>query len=704
MRRVSSDTAGLRVAGDAQARSVARARGLALALLVLGLGLGGCREDTVVGDAGSRLAVDRTALDLGDVYLGAEAEARVVLSAPGALPVRYQLFLFGDAFGFLAGPAEGLVPANGAVELLVLFRPGRPGEASAALLVQSDAVDDASHTISLVGRGLPPPDCEDGNGCTADRFDPLTGRCVHEAEAVACDDFDQCTTRDVCAEAICLGESRSCDDGDPCTDDLCDPATGCVNPPTRSCDDDNPCTTDICGAEGECRHEALVDGAPCDDFELCTMADICIGGRCVGVDIPDGTMCDDGDPCSKDDQCIAGSCVDPGYTPPGPGDIKYETVLGRLADDAPSNPIVDRDDTVIVGTSTGVAAIDRCGERLWTVGLPVMPRWSGAVSLPGRVSVPSGSLVVDLATDDGRRLSQIDLGGLFGVPTSSTGTTAVQVIELAARASGALVASAVRLDGDRVLEGVVAEIDRGRAVASVFRRLGPLHARRLLVDADEAVVALLADGRLDAGRAGSRLIRFGVDALPDTTWVTTGTVGPASDLGLGPDGEVYWTRGLVRVDRRGGLVGLAPAGGRSPRGAPVIDGDRVLVLRASPDAAGADGDAADELVETSSTGEIRWRRFLGAPAPGASPSLDAAGNVFVVDGRGVLQGLRANGEPALIRELGFTPVHPVATTVSFRSVVIVVGPDRVIGVQGVAPISASTWPRRRRDNLSTGHR
>ena len=39
-----------------------------------------------------------------------------------------------------------------------------------------------------------------------------------------------------------------------------------------------------------------------------------------------------------------------------------------------------------------------------------------------------------------------------------------------------------------------------------------------------------------------------------------------------------------------------------------------------------------------------------------------------------------------------------------RGVLIAVGAGHVFGVQSVAPISASAWPRNRRDNLSTGHR
>src|SRR2546425_11935512 len=52
----------------------------------------------------------------------------------------------------------------------------------------------------------------------------------------------------------CVHTPRNCDDGDPCTDDSCDPITGdCVHAP-HNCDDGNACTADSCNpsAPGVC--------------------------------------------------------------------------------------------------------------------------------------------------------------------------------------------------------------------------------------------------------------------------------------------------------------------------------------------------------------------------------------------------------------------------------------------------------------------
>ena len=93
-------------------------------------------------------------------------------------------------------------------------------------------------------------DCDDHNPCTDDLCDPLIG-CVHVAnDANACSDANVCTTSDHCAGGLCVGMLLSCDDGDICTDDTCDPLTGCAHAANNApCDDGNVCTSgDTCGA------------------------------------------------------------------------------------------------------------------------------------------------------------------------------------------------------------------------------------------------------------------------------------------------------------------------------------------------------------------------------------------------------------------------------------------------------------------------
>ena len=208
-----------------------------------------------------------------------------------------------------------------------------------------------------VGAGA--PDCDDQNPCTDDLCAPGLG-CQKVPNSAPCDDGDVCTGVDVCMSGVCVGVDTSvvdCDDGNPCTDDGCDALSGCTATPNlapcedgdpctagdhclagacvggaasgEACDDGNPCTEDLCVQPEGCVHQAL--GGACDDGDPCTWGDHCAEGLCVGggaktcvdgnpctddaceamsgcVFTPNTAPCDDGDPCTLDDLCGAGTC------------------------------------------------------------------------------------------------------------------------------------------------------------------------------------------------------------------------------------------------------------------------------------------------------------------------------------------------------------------------------------------------------------
>jgi cysteine-rich repeat protein len=203
--------------------------------------------------------------------------------------------------------------------------------------------------------GSAPPNCDDGNVCTDDSCNPATG-CVHTPNTAPCSDFDACTAGDTCSGGRCVGgTARSCDDGNPCTDDSCNPLTGCVytanaapcddlDPCTTgdtcaggsctgallSCDDGNPCTDDACDSRMGCGH--TFNTGRCDDGDACTTDDTCTDGTCAGhgrlgcddgnpctddacdpatgcTHTPHAGPCDDGDVCTTGDACEAGACV-----------------------------------------------------------------------------------------------------------------------------------------------------------------------------------------------------------------------------------------------------------------------------------------------------------------------------------------------------------------------------------------------------------
>ncbi|MCA9518632.1 MAG: hypothetical protein KC635_27035, partial [Myxococcales bacterium] len=196
---------------------------------------------------------------------------------------------------------------------------------------------------------------DDGNPCTNDGCDPLTG-VVHTNNSLPCSDGDACTDGDFCAGGACrAGATVPVDDGNPCTDDLCDPVAGVKHLPNgASCsdgnvcngvemctggvcrpgvplvvDDGNPCTNDGCNPVTGVAHTNNHD--PCDDGSVCTVGDVCAGGTCragAAVATDDGNPCTDdacdpilgvshtnnaapceaGNPCLVGDTCGGGTC------------------------------------------------------------------------------------------------------------------------------------------------------------------------------------------------------------------------------------------------------------------------------------------------------------------------------------------------------------------------------------------------------------
>lgn len=187
---------------------------------------------------------------------------------------------------------------------------------------------------------LPSASCDDGNPCTLDECRPELGGCVHTPLSdTPCDDLDACTLEDYCLNGACVGLPDTCDDGNICTVDGCNAITGCWHDlATNSCceggvsrcDDGNACTNDLCTEDGlGCLNEP--NTARCDDGNSCTVNDTCSDGFCAGVskncsdgnpctrdwcdkgkcfhEAQNGIPCDDGLECSVNDHCEAGVCV-----------------------------------------------------------------------------------------------------------------------------------------------------------------------------------------------------------------------------------------------------------------------------------------------------------------------------------------------------------------------------------------------------------
>jgi subtilase family serine protease len=203
---------------------------------------------------------------------------------------------------------------------------------------------------------------DDGNPCTTDSCDPVTGVLhVPVSGGTPCSDGNVCNGIELCdGGGTCrTGPPLAVDDGNPCTADSCDPVAGVSHVPAELgtlCDDGNACSyADVCNAGGACIgtpitcasdacHQRTCNGTSsctatplpgqsCDDGNACTYADACdVGGACVGTPVTctadtcaqrscngtssctvaplPGNPCDDGNPCTYGDTCSgSGACV-----------------------------------------------------------------------------------------------------------------------------------------------------------------------------------------------------------------------------------------------------------------------------------------------------------------------------------------------------------------------------------------------------------
>jgi MYXO-CTERM domain-containing protein len=159
----------------------------------------------------------------------------------------------------------------------------------------------------------PNPPCDDMNPCTTDSCMPVTG-CANDnvAAGTSCGDGSVCNGDEVCdAAGVCLpGTSLDCDDGDPCTTDACNPVSGCETataPAGTDCSDADACNgAETCDAAGACAAGRPLD---CDDNNLCTIDSCDMADGCEHASAADDTACSDGDACNGDEVCAAGMCA-----------------------------------------------------------------------------------------------------------------------------------------------------------------------------------------------------------------------------------------------------------------------------------------------------------------------------------------------------------------------------------------------------------
>lgn len=676
----------------------------AWALASATLGLGGCDEGGTLAPGEAVLVIDPDVVDLGRVYVGREAEASVAARSVGARSVDYTAS-FGPGFGegLTVGPARAVISPQTTETLVVRLDGQRAGPRD---VVVRFAYGTATATLTIRADVRFPPDCEDGNICTENQFDFERGRCTSVATTHACNDLDACTTRDQCAQAVCLGESISCDDDNVCTDDFCDREAGCIHRLTRDCDDGNPCTDDLCDPGRGCIHRTAEDGTPCGEGETCRVASICIRGSCSEVSVPDGTECDDGDPCSLGERCASGECLDPDFTYPEDGELEWMTPVGPLAPGAERNPVVDVDGTVFVAVSDGVVALEQCGGVAWENRGLGTPDGDSMLLMPGRLVVPLKDRIEELNPLSGESLGAHDLRDLL--PAGTATTTRLTSLDLVIRGSGALVGSVWVEPPDADPHGSVYEIPVG-SVPLVQYELGDAHAAALALDQDESVILLLRRGPPGSGTpAPERVVRLGPDNLPGSSWSSSAVETASSHLAIDAVGEVLWTAGLRTFSRTGSSRRRWPEA-TDPflrtGGSAVVDRDRTYFVALDEGSAPGLGETWSLIALDRGVREPAFVAPLPGPAPGATPGLDADGNVYVVTRDAVLTSRTPEGELRFQLELPTSAdLRAASVAVTASNLSLVIGGGHVFGVQADPLQSTSAWFRYRRDNFSTGHR
>ena len=179
--------------------------------------------------------------------------------------------------------------------------------------------------------------------CITNQCSPNVGKCNMGPgnEGKICDDDNECTLTDVCKIGVCLGGVKDCSDGDLCTIDTCDTLTGGCNSVPDPCDDKNQCTSDTCDKlKNGCGHLALADGVGCnlgacfvnakcsvgvckgaalncDDSNSCTQDSCDNKLGCQHNSLSDASPCTDNTVCTKKDACIAGVCKGEAVVCPG---------------------------------------------------------------------------------------------------------------------------------------------------------------------------------------------------------------------------------------------------------------------------------------------------------------------------------------------------------------------------------------------------
>jgi outer membrane protein assembly factor BamB len=290
-------------------RSIGRAPFLLFTFLAAGLIVAGCDPDRLV-DATGDLSFAEPKLDLGQTWVGGAFEAEATLRNGGRSSLDVSWQSEGAPWEFEHLPA---VAESGETRIRMRLPATAPGTHRATLTARSG--DAHAATLELVATVIEVPECPQPLSCAALVFDLTRGACVETPleDGTPCDAGSVCVTEATCQAGRCVGVTRSCDDGNACTVDSCNPLTGCESTPAPPCPGDGKCQVGVCDPQSGCGLAPAVDGSSCGSVS-CDAAQVCISGACVVRDPPDGYICAEPSPCQGAGMCQGSSCVRPPQT------------------------------------------------------------------------------------------------------------------------------------------------------------------------------------------------------------------------------------------------------------------------------------------------------------------------------------------------------------------------------------------------------
>lgn len=180
-----------------------------------------------------------------------------------------------------------------------------PGPLKGTLQVRSL---DTEQTIALVADVQPPSPCLPRGPCEQVVIEPSTQACIRSVQADGTSCATACLENGVCSAGECKGTAKNCDDGNACTLDACDVLSGCTHDGAVNCPKStNPCQVPFCDSKTGCGQTDAADGTRCGAAD-CTTANVCIQGVCKTLPVPEGSKCGEESPCQPLGTCRAQVC------------------------------------------------------------------------------------------------------------------------------------------------------------------------------------------------------------------------------------------------------------------------------------------------------------------------------------------------------------------------------------------------------------